>query len=80
MTWNNRLTTALTGTVGQLGPMPALNTQYSTSLNVADLAPLQGQRITVRLSSAGADNMRVFSKEFAGATQRPRLTLTYTAG
>jgi hypothetical protein len=80
MTWNNRITSTIGGPIGQIAAMPALNTQYSTALSTADIAPLAGQRITMRISSAGADNMRVWSKDVTNANLRPTLILTYSAG
>jgi hypothetical protein len=80
MTWTNRITATSSGPIGQIAAMPALNTQYSTALSAADIAPLAGQRVTMRISSAGADNMRVWSKDVTNANLRPALILTYTAG
>lgn len=78
MTWNNRLTRTTSGVLGEFGPMPALNTPYRATLSPAELRPLAGQTITLRISSAGADNMRVWSREASNAAFRPTLTLTYS--
>ncbi len=80
MTWNNRISTVLSEPIGQFGPMPALNTEYSTALSAAGLSSLQGQKVTLRIASTGADNMRIWSKDVSNATFRPALVLTYTAG
>lgn len=79
MTWNNRLTQTASGPIGQLGPSPAVNTAYSAVLSAADLAPFAGQTITLRMSSTGADNLRIWSREATSAAYRPTLVLTYTA-
>ncbi len=77
LTWNNRPTSVASGVIGELSGATALNTMYTVVLSTADLAPRAGTTVTLRLSSAGTDNLRVSSRESAAAN-RPTLTLTYT--
>ena len=80
MTWNNRITQTASGAIGQLSGAAAVNTAYTATLSAADLAGLAGQTVTVRMSStAGTDNVRIWSREATSAAYRPTLTLTYTA-
>lgn len=79
LTWNNRPTTVRgSGAIGALSGATATNTAYSVPLATDQLTPLLGQSVTLRLSTASADNLRVFSREATSASQRPSLTLTYT--
>jgi fibronectin type 3 domain-containing protein len=80
MTWNNRLTQTASGVIGELSGAAGTNTAYTAALHAADLAGLAGQTITVRMSStAGTDNVRIWSREATTSSYRPTLTLTYTA-
>ncbi|KAF2420067.1 DNRLRE domain-containing protein [Microbacterium sp. B35-30] len=80
MTWNSRITQTSSGVIGQLAGAGATNTAYAVVIRAADLAGLSGQTITMRMSStAGTDNVRIWSREAANASYRPTLTLTYTA-
>ncbi|WP_163631629.1 LamG-like jellyroll fold domain-containing protein [Microbacterium sp. B35-04] len=79
ITWNNRPTTVGTAVLGQLTGATALNSPYIANLSAADLGPLAGTSITLRLSSAaGSDNVRLWSREATSPDYRPTLTLTYT--
>lgn len=75
ITWNNRPTNAASTPLGSLASAPATNTAYTVPLSVSQLAG--GQTITIRVSSAGADNLRIFSKEATSAATRPVLSVTY---
>ena len=79
ITWNNRPTTVGAAVLGQLTGATAVDTPYTATLSAADLAPLAGTSITVRLSSAvGSDNVRLWSREAGPVGYRPTLTLVYT--
>jgi hypothetical protein len=79
ITWNNRPTTVGSAVLGQLTGATAVNTPYTATLSAADLAPLAGTPVTLRLSSAaGSDNVRLWSREAPTADYRPTLTLVYT--
>jgi hypothetical protein len=79
ITWNNRPTTVGPAVLGQLTGATAVNTPYTATLSAADLAPLAGTPVTLRLSSAaGSDNVRLWSREAPTADYRPTLTLVYT--
>ncbi|MFK4835410.1 DNRLRE domain-containing protein [Microbacterium sp. ZW T2_14] len=80
MTWNTRITQTSSGVIGELAGAGATNTAYAVTIRAADLAGLSGQTITMRMSStAGADNLRIWSREATNTSYRPTLTLTYTA-
>ncbi|HEY9309390.1 MAG TPA: DNRLRE domain-containing protein [Microbacterium sp.] len=80
MTWNTRITQTSSGVIGQLAGAGATNTAYTVAIGAADLAGLSGQTITMRMSStAGTDNLRIWSREATNTSYRPTLTLTYTA-
>jgi len=80
LTWNNRPTAVRPGVVGTLATATQLNTTYTVALTPAALASSAGSNLTLRLAStAGTDNLRVWSREATSATFRPTLTLTYTA-
>lgn len=79
VTWNNRPTAVGSALLGQLTGATAVNTAYSSTLSTADLAPLAGTSITLRMAStAGSDNVRLWSREAPTASYRPTLTLVYT--
>ncbi|MBB2968885.1 LamG-like jellyroll fold domain-containing protein [Leifsonia aquatica] len=79
LTWNNRPTAAGPTVLGQLAGATAVNTAYTATLSAADLAPLAGSSITLRLAStAGSDNVRLWSREATVAGFQPTLTLVYT--
>ncbi len=79
ITWNNRPTSVGAAVLGQLTGATALNSPYIATLSAADLGPLAGTSITLRLSSpAGSDNVRLWSREATSPDYRPTLTLTYT--
>jgi hypothetical protein len=79
ITWNNR-PTAAGATLGTLSGATATNTPYTSNLAAGALAPLAGQTVSVRLTSAGGDNVRLWSSEATSAAFRPVLTLTFTPG
>ena len=77
LTWNNRPTEA-GSPVGTLSGATAVNTVYSSTWDAAVLQSRLGQTVSVKLSSVGADNLRLHSQNATSATNRPVLTLTYT--
>jgi len=81
VTWTSRPTTGVSSSVlGQLTGATAISTAYTVSLQASQLADRSGTPVTLRLSSsAGTDNVRLWTREAANATFRPTLTLTYTA-
>ncbi|MGW9627797.1 fibronectin type III domain-containing protein [Microbacterium sp. NPDC055521] len=79
VTWNNRPTTE-GAVLGSLGAAPATNTAYQASLSAGALAGALGTQQTLRLSSTGADNIRLWSSEASNTAYRPTLVLTFTAG
>ncbi|MCR2823961.1 LamG-like jellyroll fold domain-containing protein [Microbacterium sp. zg.Y909] len=81
VTWNTRPTqTAGATALGTLTGATALNTSYSVALNAAQLGALSGQTVTIRIATATADNLRIFSREATTAAHRPTLTFTYVTG
>uniref|UniRef100_UPI00130068BB CBM96 family carbohydrate-binding protein n=1 Tax=Homoserinimonas sp. OAct 916 TaxID=2211450 RepID=UPI00130068BB len=78
VTWNNR-PTPIGDQLGALAGAPALNTNYSITLDAARLRALTGQQ-SLALVSGGNDNLRTWSREAANSTYRPVLTLTYEGG
>ena len=79
VTWNNRPTTE-GAVLGSLGAASATNTAYQASLSAGALAGVLGTQQTLRISSTGADNIRLWSSEASNTTYRPTLALTFTAG
>lgn len=80
-TWNNRPTAVASGVIGELSGASALNTAYTVSLAVAELASREGQAASLRVSTAsGSDNVRFLSRETGNANARPSLTLTWIPG
>ncbi len=77
VTWTNR-PTAIGATLGSLTGATATNTEYSSSLTAAEIAPLLGQTVSVRVGGNGTDNLRLWSSEASYAPYRPVLTLNYT--
>ncbi|MBW9111645.1 DNRLRE domain-containing protein [Microbacterium ureisolvens] len=76
--WNNRPQTTTSGVLGSLTGATALNTPYTVALSAEPLASALGQTVTLRMSSSGADNVRVWSAEATSATYRPSVRLTFT--
>ncbi|MGU3646435.1 DNRLRE domain-containing protein [Microbacterium sp. C23T] len=76
--WNNRPQTTTTGVLGSLTGAAALNTPYTVALSPAPFAAALGQTVTLRMSSAGGDNVRLWSAEATSATYRPSVKLTFT--
>lgn len=76
VTWNSR-PTAVTGSLGSLSGATGVNTAYSAALAAPALAGQLGQSVTIRISGASADNLRLWSRE-ATANYRPTLVLTFT--
>jgi len=67
------VTTTLLGTItGASAP----DTGRSVSLVASKLAP--GTQVTLSIQTASADDLRIWSKEFAATERRPYLNLTYT--
>lgn len=77
VTWNNRPTSG-GAVLGALGATPATNTAYTASLSASTLAGLLGTSQTMRLSSTGSDNVRLWSSEASNVGYRPVLVLTFT--
>jgi hypothetical protein len=79
LNWNNR-PTGVGAKVGTLTGTTALSTAYQVTGTPSALAGLAGTTVTLRLSAAGSgtDNVRLWSKEWTSAAQRPTLTLTYS--
>jgi fibronectin type 3 domain-containing protein len=79
LTWNNRPAT-VGDKFGTLTGTSATNTVYPVTGTPAALAGLTGTTVSLRISAAagaGADNLRLWSRE-AAASLRPALTLTYS--
>ncbi|MFU8946826.1 LamG-like jellyroll fold domain-containing protein [Mycetocola zhadangensis] len=79
ITWSNRPTGAGT-TLGTLSGATATNTPYASVLSPSALANLAGQTVSLRLTSVGGDNLRLWSSEAPNATYRPVLTLSFSPG
>ena len=81
LTWTNRPTTGVSSSVlGQLSGATAISTAYTVDLQASQLADRAGTSVSLRLSSsAGTDNVRLWTREATTASFRPTLTLTYTA-
>ncbi|MFC5433798.1 CBM96 family carbohydrate-binding protein [Microbacterium suwonense] len=79
VTWNNRPTSE-GALLGALGAAPATNTPYTASLSATGLSGVLGTTQTLRISSTGADNLRLWSSEAPNTTYRPVLVLTFTPG
>jgi fibronectin type 3 domain-containing protein len=77
VTWNNRPMDVVAG-LGTLAGIPTLNTPAAASLSVGALQARLGTEQTIRLSSAGTDNLRLWSSEARGVTYRPTLVLEFT--
>ena len=77
MTWNNR--PAISGALlGTLAGAPAVNASYDVALDPASLAGLLGTAQTFGITSAGTDNLYVWSRNYGGTSVRPQLVLTFT--
>ncbi len=75
--WNNR--PASTGSaVAGLGGGPRINTSYTLPLSLSAAKTFPGNRRTLSVRSAGRDELRFWSREYADWTQQPTLVLTYT--
>lgn len=79
ITWDNRPTT-ITGALGTIDDMAVTNTEYSADLSAAGLAGQSGQTVTLRISSTGSDNVRLWSSEASRDSYRPTLVLSYAPG
>ncbi|AWB87296.1 DUF7594 domain-containing protein [Mycetocola zhujimingii] len=79
LTWNNR-PTGSGPTMGTLTGASATNTVYTASLAAGPLAGLTGQNVSLRLTSGGGDNLRLWSSEASNVSYRPVLTLTFRPG
>jgi glucose/arabinose dehydrogenase len=76
LNWTNK--PALTGTA--IGTIPAgvpANTASSTTLSTAALAPVLGTTVSLGITSAGADRLWFWSREYPAPTYRPQLVLTF---
>ncbi|WP_194420385.1 DUF7594 domain-containing protein [Microbacterium abyssi] len=79
VTWSNRPTSE-GAVLGSLGATPATNTAYAASLSAGALAGALGTQQTLRFSSSGSDNVRLWSSEASNTSYRPTLVLTFTPG
>ncbi|QPZ37637.1 CBM96 family carbohydrate-binding protein [Paramicrobacterium chengjingii] len=79
VTWINRPTT-VTSALGTIGGMTSTNTTYSADLSAAVLVGMSGQTVTLRISSSGDDNVRLWSSEATHDSYRPKLVLSYAPG
>ncbi|KAA9084082.1 DNRLRE domain-containing protein [Microbacterium radiodurans] len=77
VTWSTRPTTSGTP-LGRLGQAPATNTAYAVDLSATALQARLGSTATIRMTGAGADNLRLWSSEAATASYRPVLALEFT--
>lgn len=75
--WNNRPTSA-TGNVGSITGVATTATTFTVPLAVADLKDELDGTVTLRISSEGTDNLRVYSREFGSSSYRPQLILTFS--
>ncbi len=75
--WNNRPTQA-GPRIGQLTGATATNTAYSAQLDAAAIRSVLGSTQTLRMSSAGSDNVRLWSSEASSSAYRPVLVLQFT--
>lgn len=79
VTWNNRPTTVV-AKVGEIVDATATNTEYTITLDAAELASYAGSTVTLRVKADDAsttNNLRLFSSEYA-ASVAPQLQLTYS--
>ena len=77
VTWNTRPTTPGTP-LGRLTQAPVTNTAYTIDLSAAALRPMLGQTANLRMTGAGADNVRLWSSEASNRSYRPALVLEFT--
>jgi len=76
LNWTNK--PALTGTA--IGTIPAgvpANTASSTTISTAALAPVLGTTVSLGITSAGADRLWFWSREYPAPAYRPQLVLTF---
>ena len=73
VTWPSR-PSQLGPVLGTLGSAPAVNTSYDVTLDASGLSRDDAGTVSLALTSASADNLRISSREGAKA---PKLTLTY---
>ncbi|MBC7632265.1 LamG-like jellyroll fold domain-containing protein [Aeromicrobium sp.] len=78
VTWNTRPTTVI-AKVGEVVDATATNTAYSGAGDVSILNNVLGQSATLRISSAGTDNSRLWSLNAPTVSYRPTLSLTFVA-
>jgi Fibronectin type 3 domain-containing protein len=79
VTWNTR-PTAFGDLLGTITGATATNTPYTSTLSAASLQGLVGTTVSIALTTAGTDNLRLWSSEATTASYRPLLTLVYTPG
>ena len=75
LTWNSR--PALSTALGSVRSGTSPNQSYDTTLDVASSRALLGTRATLAISGSGADELRVWSKQYSTYTRRPQLVLTF---
>ncbi len=76
LTWNNRA--PLGASVGTLTGATGVDQSYAVTLSATDLRAFAGKTVTLALSSAGKDNLWLWSSNFPTASYRPALALTYS--
>lgn len=76
MTWKTRASVG-TELVGTIRDAKVGNVAGRAGLDVAVLKGRLGQELTLAISSAGTDDLRIWSSEFAAQARRPRLVLTF---
>lgn len=77
VSWSTRPTTP-GQQLGQLAQAPTTNTAFSVDLSAAALRAQLGSTATIRMTGAGADNLRLWSTEAPNTTYRPALVLEFT--
>lgn len=78
LTWNNRPTASGT-LLGSISSANALSTTYKVTLNAATLLASKtvGGNVNVALTSAGNDNLAIYSAQYATSAYAPTLTFTW---
>ncbi|WP_354576115.1 LamG-like jellyroll fold domain-containing protein [Frigoribacterium sp. UYMn621] len=77
ITWDTRPTGA-GPSLGTLTGATGVNAIYTVVLSVEQVAALAGTTVTMAMSSAGTDNLRLWSTNASTVAYRPVLSLTYS--
>jgi hypothetical protein len=75
--WSNRPALG-SATLGTLAGAPSLQTDYTLTLDAAQLTSSLGDSFDLALTAAGTDSLWLWAHE-SGSTKAPRLTLTFEA-